>query len=578
MENIMFKQKKQSKNREYFRLTQPNWWYFFLQILTNVIHVTFKALSTYFAAKIIVGVGNGISTGDFSGAYKHIILELTCVIIRNLATWFNYVVYNKVYSGIFNKLQKKVIDKCIKANTSNFSTTSKETVINIIGSDVSTLASFTDYLTTKIGVLVQAFISLFIVAQASIWVAGGLLVLCFLNFFILKLINSNIAKMKKKQARAKDNIFEKATKIMNGKDVINEFHRNDDYDDDFIETCKKYTVADKKRILINGFKATGFYVFYYSMCSLLTALMVYLVSKGTVPYELYIVVVPYFITITELFNSFFEVTTYIYDRDIAMARVNTILNFSDETMNKFGSISDQFGGANISFVGVTYNNTDTNSPYVGQLKDVDISFSTKNINLIYGGKRSGKRLIFNMLRKKITPDQGVIAIDNINIKEYDPDTFSNNIYYCVSNPYFIDGTIMENLLVSTKNKNAVYEVCKDLDIYEDIMALEKGFDTNIQAGLTRGLKFLIGMARALLTNCTTLMVYELPNSLTKRDKEKIIMSILKISLNKTIILFSYNEELAPIAKTVYHIEDGDIIDIKINQTPDFSLLDKCDLD
>ena len=563
-----------SKFRQYVDLTQPNWKLVICQFITIFCNVALKALDVVFVAKITVSLYHGIATGDFSQAYLYLGLQVACVVIRNIFTWLNYLVYNPTFSGIFNRVQTKIIRKVMEAKDSNFAETSKEKIINIIGTNVETLASFTDTISIKCSYLVQVIVSISFVAQADLLVAMMLLLSCTVNFFILRYLNKKSAISKEKQFEAKDGIYEEADKIMSGKDIIKEFGIHEKYHEEYKMANMNYAKATKKKILIDGFKSSWFYVIYFVMTALLTAFMIYLVSDNQVTIELYLIVVPYFLTITELLNNFFEITSAVEDCHVALSRVNTILNFTSEEINKFGNVSDELGGTNISFVGVNYTNKNLNSPYLGTLTDVDISFSSKNLNIVLGKKRSGKRLIFNMLRRKINPDSGVITLDNQDIRDFSIKTYKNNIYYCVSNPIFIQGTIMENLGVSSRKKEEITQICQDLAIYDTIMALPKGFETPINERMTRALLFLIGMARALLTGCKTLMIYEIPNSLTDEDKKRILKAIYMISQKRTVIFFTHDASYVPLAKVVYRVENGKIIAIKINDTIDTSLLEK----
>lgn len=563
----MEKTKKKSKIKQYLNLAQPNFWFVFLEFLFQAGNVALKAMDTVFAARITVGLYHGITTGDFSSAYINLLIEFVLVVIRNLFTWFEYRVYIPIYTKIYTNVQGKIINKVIAAKESNFEQTSPEKIINIIGSNVETVSTCTDQVSKKFSKLVQVIISVSIVAATNIWVALALLGLSLINFFILKFINKRLAAAKKKQYEAKDDIYAEATKIMEGKSIISELGMGSEYNKEFIENNIKFTKATKKKELITGFRNSFFYIFYWGMTAALTAFMIYLVSQGSVPIEMYLIVVPYFLTITELLVDFFEVTGTIADVNVAMNRIDTVLNFTSDEMNKFGNISQKFGGKNISFVGVNYTNGNINSPYVGKLNDIDISFASNQINIVCGPKRGGKRLIFNMLRRRITPDSGVITLDNYNLQDYNAKTFKSNIYYCTANPVFINGTIMENLMVSNKNKNAIIEVCKDLEIYDNIMALPKGFDTIIDDKLTRAMLFLIGMARALLTGCETLMIYEIPNSLMDIDKQKILRAIVRTTKTKTVIFFTHDPSYSKMGKTVYHIQEGQVVGVKINESP-----------
>jgi len=172
---------------------------------------------------------------------------------------------------------------------------------------------------------------------------------------------------------------------------------------------------------------------------------------------------------------------------------------------------------------------------------------------------------------------GYDLLNNININEFTKKAFNSNIYYTTAKPDFIDGSIMENLQAINRNKNKIYDVCKRLDIYNDIKNLPHGFNSKIDSTLTRAQKFLIGLARALLSDCSTLLIYELPNSLTQHDKDKISSILWQLSKKRTIVLFTHTDEFRQIAKTTYLIEDGQVKDVDINDNSSFCLLQQFDV-
>jgi len=570
------KVKTKSTNMTYKELASPGKGLIFLQLLCYIIHYVLKAVGAIFTARIIVGVYNGLpigsTPGDFSYAYFNLILELTFLVARNIFSYLTYVLYNKSFNKSFIKASTKLIDKLLHSKTSNFTKTSNEKIQNIMLGDVDTLSYISDNLTQNISKVLQAIVCLVIVAKASWLVALITVVFCTINYFILKHLNTVYSKTKEKQFEAKEGVYEAVNRILESKDVINEFDANGEYEKKYLKACKKYTLSDKRRYTQAAKKDVWYFVYYSAVISLLTAVMIFLVSKNLCSVELYLIVVPYFLTITEQFNSFFNITQNLADKNVALSRVSTILNFTDEEINKFGNININNGATNISFVGVNYLNKNKKSPYYGELNDVDISFAQNSINLVYGSKWCGKRLIFNMLRRRIEPDSGVVLLNNINIKEYNPKGFNSNVYYCTAKPDFIDGTIMENFTAIERNKQKIYKVCKRVDIYDDIMSKPKGFKSEINASFSRAQKFLIGLARALLTNCSTLLIYEIPNSLTQKDKDRITSILWQLSKHKTIILFTHTDEYRQIAKTTYCIDEGMIVDIDINDNNNFCLL------
>lgn len=96
--------------------------------------------------------------------------------------------------------------------------------------DVDLLAYFTDSFTNSLSKIIQAVTCLVVVAQASIWVALVMIVVCIINFAILKLINKLYSRAKGRQHAARGEVYESLNRILSSKEVINEFDANNEYE------------------------------------------------------------------------------------------------------------------------------------------------------------------------------------------------------------------------------------------------------------------------------------------------------------------------------------------------------------
>ena len=111
-----------------------------------------------------------------------------------------------------------------------------------------------------------------------------------------------------------------------------------------------------------------------------------------------------------------------------------------------------------------------------------------------------------------------------NIYDFDAETYKHNISYVTNKPYFFNDTIFENLKYVESNKKKIYQSCKKVGIYDKIMQLPEGFQTNLSkqpTALTQQEKFLLGLVRALLTKSEIFMIYEFPIGLTPAEQENI---------------------------------------------------------
>lgn len=107
-------------------------------------------------------------------------------------------------------------------------------------------------------------------------------------------------------------------------------------------------------------------------------------------------------------------------------------------------------------------------------------------------------------------------------------------------------------------------VCKQLGIYDYIKELPKGFDSEIEEDMPRMFKFLLGLARAILTDCEVLLVYETPSAMSKTDKLLLQRLFADLARERTIILFTYGDLYDNVAKICYKIEQGQLVDVKVN--------------
>ena len=134
-------------------------------------------------------------------------------------------------------------------------------------------------------------------------------------------------------------------------------------------------------------------------------------------------------------------------------------------------------------------------------------------------------------------------------------TFKNHIDYCSSHPLFIKGTIKENLTLVEKSMKKIQEACKKVGVLSMINKLPKKFDTKIEEIGSSGMLFLIGLARAILSKCNILMIYEIPQDTDDEFRQNIVELLTKQGVDKTVIIFTHTNEYDDIANSVFKVEN-----------------------
>jgi len=529
----------------------------FWHIIFTIIRVVTWIISPIFAAKVTVA----LMDGEYTMAIVNLAIELIIIVIGFVAWDLVYRNAGTIFRNTYSNVQKKIYRKAYRAKTSNFKTTSKEKLLNIIGTDIEVVSNFGDTLGVRIGRIVQVVVTMIIVFISN-WVVGlAILGVSTLNFVVLLKLNKNIAKKKSILYENKDKIYEKFTKVLNDQDIIKEYNIGPEYYNMYFDGVNKYSKSYAKHKNACSIKDNYFISGYKTLIFLITVFMIFLVKNNTLTLTLYFTLVPYLLTSVELINEIINISASIEETDVSAKRINTVLNFTDEEFVKYGTLTQYTHKDNLALMNVSYKNTDKDSPYYGNLKSVDMSFKYGTLNLIQGPRNSGKRIVFNLLSRRIAPQEGIILLNDINILDYDIKTYKSELSTTTSKPPFTNNSIMENLEIVEKNKDRIYEVCEHFGLKEVIDALPNGFDTNIfDAKLSSLNMFLLGLSMAYMTNSSAICIYEIPTGLSDSELTTLKETFLDLMKEKTILLFSHSETFGDIAGLTYKIAAGKIVD------------------
>ena len=538
--------------KRWWRLAEPNKKYFAGQITFYIIYTVFLSVITIFAARTI----NCMYQKDWTGAFINLGIELLTIVIRNIAIHFQYICYGKQVRHVRNMGAKKIYKKIMSCKSDDFKQISKDKVINIALNNMAHMGDFADNISAFIADCFQVGFTLVAVFMSNKLAALIVAALGVVNFFAYFLFNKKLGKIMLERFEKKDDMFKSYSKIIDGKNVIREFEKKDDYESLILNDSDNFGKAYEKYYNVYSYKNNLYFVLWNVVVYAITAMLLYMVSKGNLDIAVYLIIVPYLSTCTSKLNSLFDKTNNLENMRVDVDRVNLILNMSDEELVQYGELNQNVEGYSLGLVDVTYNKRAGEN---FEIKDANMTFTTNAINVVKSAKGGGKRAIFNMLRRSARPNKGKILLDNLDLYDYNPKTFKNHIDYCASHPTFINGSIKENLLLANKDFNKVVEVCKNLDVFDAIEELQNGFDTNIYEIKNTSFLFLLGLVRALLSNCKILMIYEIPQDAPENFRKHLIDFLKKFKIDKTILLFTHTNKYDELATTVYAVKNGEVV-------------------
>ena len=199
------------------------------------------------------------------------------------------------------------------------------------------------------------------------------------------------------------------------------------------------------------------------------------------------------------------------------------------------------------------------------IKNINLNIKAGETLALVGATGGGKTTICNLLLRFYDVDSGKITIDNIDIRDLKKENLRKNIGIIQQDVFLFAGTIRENILFGNveATDSQVYEAAKKAKIYDEIMKMEKGFDTYVGergAVLSGGQKQRISIARVFLKNPKILILDEATSALDSITEFMVKESLDELAKGKTCIIIAHRLSTIRNANKIAVVENGEIVE------------------
>lgn len=213
------------------------------------------------------------------------------------------------------------------------------------------------------------------------------------------------------------------------------------------------------------------------------------------------------------------------------------------------------GGIQVEHVSFTY---DGDLPV---LHDVSLRVEPGETVAIVGPSGGGKSTLCQLIPRFYDVTGGSISIDGTDVRRICQKSLHSAIGIVQQDVFLFADTVFENIRYGKPNATAeeVYEAARKAEIYEDILAMPKGFDTYVgERGtlLSGGQKQRIAIARIFLMNPPILILDEATSALDSVTEAKIQRAFDALAEGRTTLIIAHRLSTIRSANRIVSIADG----------------------
>ncbi|MBQ1959502.1 MAG: ABC transporter ATP-binding protein [Firmicutes bacterium] len=184
---------------------------------------------------------------------------------------------------------------------------------------------------------------------------------------------------------------------------------------------------------------------------------------------------------------------------------------------------------------------------------------------IVGHSGGGKSTLCQLIPRFYDVDGGSITIDGKDIRDVTKSSLRRTIGIVQQDVFLFADTIYENIRYGRPDATfeEVAEAAKKAEIYDDIMAMDEGFDTYVgERGtlLSGGQKQRISIARIFLKNPQILILDEATSALDSVTEAAIQKAFNKLSEGRTTLIIAHRLATIKNADRIIVIDGGQVVE------------------
>ncbi|MDH3649166.1 MAG: ABC transporter ATP-binding protein/permease [Saprospiraceae bacterium] len=381
-------------------------------------------------------------------------------------------------------------------------------------------------------------------------------------YFVSSIIHSKSEVIQRQLAR----LNSISQEVYNGIRVVKSYTHEKHIGDYFTEECDDYKDKSMKLASVNAL----FFPVMLLIIGASTILTIYFgglqVYKGNITPGNIAEFVIYVNMLTWPVTSIGWIASIIQQAEASQERINSFLHLEPEISNPTNQRRPIQGA--IEFAGVDFVYPDTG---IQALKNVSFTLRKGEKLAIVGRTGSGKSTIADLLVRMYDTTNGVIRIDDVDIKHHNLEQIREKIGYVPQDVFLFSDTVEDNIRFGQGDSNGKDPkfFAKKAAVYDDIMELPDKFETMVgERGVTLsgGQKQRISIARAFIKEPEIVILDDCLSAVDTTTENQILSYLNDALTDKTTIVITHRIYGMLQFDKIIVLEQGEIVEEGTHET------------
>ena len=264
-------------------------------------------------------------------------------------------------------------------------------------------------------------------------------------------------------------------------------------------------------------------------------------------------------------NMFFRPLRMIADRfntlQLGIVSTDRIIKLldSEEYLPNEGNIKTEHLSGKVSFDKVWFGY----NPEEYVLKDISFEVEPGETLALVGATGAGKSSVINLLSRFYDINQGVIKIDDVDVKDYELSNLRSHIGVVLQDVFLFSNSVAKNITLGNPDIpfERIVEAAELVGARKFIERLPGGFNYNVMergATLSVGQRQLISFVRAMVYDPKIIVLDEATSSVDTETEELIQYAIDKMMKGRTAIVIAHRLSTIQKADQILVLDKGEI--------------------